>query len=416
MEDDIDIADGPQGYLHHPEYKDGANSSHEKHQITEVDGSLDSSDLDGSSSFQAIGSVTDCDEVDGAAVFPARDADSPASAGTQRKSKELKYPTKVDSSPVSIDSEAATDGRGGHRRRKQQRAHASPNKAHSNPLSHESTAGGTGGSCAWCFAFLLGAALFVCMVIYLGSNVFSSAANYSHTYLYSVAPESFAGVITNLSNVFGSQPSRTWKALSSRGVHHLNLSSPSQPAVYLLAAEPAAYSTMSCLALVLARAFSGGKFARIQATVIAEKAEGKGSLAQQLLHNQLEEHLKQLASSADSVKPPPVFVVENLESLPAPSPFLFFSYCDSSHSARPQAVFIFTLRLPAMDSLHSGSEKKRQQLCLQHLADTVWAQHIHEDYSESSVEALVTRISDVTAVVREESRANILQACPHDRM
>ena len=68
----------------------------------------------------------------------------------------------------------------------------------------------------------------------------------------SVLPIIFENKIKELQSSFTNQTDRFWRILKKRGLAHLKDASPSQPLVLLLAAPPAAHSTVDCFAKKLA--------------------------------------------------------------------------------------------------------------------------------------------------------------------
>ena len=221
---------------------------------------------------------------------------------------------------------------------------------------------------------------------------------------YSTSPEEYRTSIERLKVAFPTQSLRTWKAIKGRGARHLRELTPRQPAVFLLSARPPAHATLSCLAYSLAKTFlnhsSNHSFARVRGQDIWEKSQGSGDEAKNLLDTVMRHKLEQQVKRNEKL--PPVFVVENLERFPAPSPFLFFAYCDNTEAIDPRAVFIFTLHLPSSVSEPSSEERMPENRALDYLADDLWQQQQHSAYDVGTVTALVTRVSEVTILVKEE--------------
>lgn len=310
--------------------------------------------------------------------------------------------------------------RGGHRRHKtskQQSTHTYTAFPQKPAKKHTETGHDRSSYLAFAVMMFLGAGIASGLVIMQRSTpgLFLDFAKKpsEDSYPYRTSPKSFSSAMAKLSEQFGSQPKHLWKVLSTRGVRHLKERSPMQPVVFLLAAEESGYGTLTCLASALGKTFSTSSVIHVNSSTVAARSDGSGLQAQDALHTELHKHLTHHSTPGAHQGSVPVVIVENLEDLPAPSPFLFFSYCDNSNAVSLQAVFIFTLRLPAGKGLPSSNEKSRERFVLQYLAEEVWHESKHEDYAASSVEALVTRISDVTVVVHPEPQDRLLAVCPH---
>jgi len=81
-----------------------------------------------------------------------------------------------------------------------------------------------------------------------------------------VLPIIFENKIKELQSSFTNQTDRFWRILKNRGLAHLNNASPSQPLVLLLAAPPAAHSTVDCFAKKLAEGLDP-EYKRMLATI-----------------------------------------------------------------------------------------------------------------------------------------------------
>ena len=241
----------------------------------------------------------------------------------------------------------------------------------------------------------------------LGSDASGEVALTPTQPYLSVSPKTFEERINHIrTNMFPTQPERTWKAVLSRGRHHLQEHQPTQPAVFLLAAETSrthGNRALECFAHHLATAFTNntGTHTSIHApNYKKEKIDSAGSM--ETIHREVKSALSKQLEAESTLHHPPVLIIQELGSLPAPTPFLFLSFCDSSHAEYPNAVFIFTLSAPPEVGL-SGRKRgvDQERAVLDYLTYSLWTEDLHEQYQESSVEALVARLSDVFLIVED---------------
>eukprot|EP00117_Sycon_ciliatum_P043418 scpid69201/ scgid31441/ len=311
----------------------------------------------------------------------------------------------------SADTAALPDGRGGHRRTKRK-----PHLPRSRRIAHEHGAGEVPGWSlihAFCGGLLLGGViLFVSRYMNSSDSMFDAGSTHP-SFPYAISPDQLKTSVTHLAERFATQPAFSWKAFSGRGAHHLKDASPIQPVIFFLAAYPEAYSTMTCLARSLARAFSNYSDVAVDASDIVSTVSGDGDRAKEILDSVLREKLSAQTTEPGSPHSPPVVLVENLQQLPPPSPFLFFSYCDSSDAVDPRAVFIFTLRLPSPSKGHTELSRPNKVI-IDYLATDLWRENRHKDYDAGAVEALITRVTDVTILVEPEPSDLLTSAtCDH---
>ena len=200
-------------------------------------------------------------------------------------------------------------------------------------------------------------------------------------------PKIFANKIVELQSSFTNQTDRFWRIIKNRGLAHLRSASPPQPLVLLLAAPPAAHSTVECFARKLAAALDP-KHKRTLATIDgreersypAEKAKKK---MDELLMTRFEDGHR-------------AALVHHLELLPPPSPLLFYSYCDDQNAPKKHVAIIFTVHMPVEPDA-SLEPKEAEGTVEKYLADEVWAK---ED--KDAVAALLSRVANTVALMNGE--------------
>ena len=166
-------------------------------------------------------------------------------------------------------------------------------------------------------------------------------------------PKIFANKIVELQSSFTNQTDRFWRILKNRGLAHLRNASPPQPLVLLLAAPPAAHSTVDCLARKLAVALDP-EHRRMLATIDGrEERSLLGEKAKKEIDEFLIKRFKEGHRAA---------LVHQLELLPLPAPLLFHSYCDDHNAPYKHVAIIFTVHLPVEPDASLEPKKQREQL------------------------------------------------------
>ena len=201
-------------------------------------------------------------------------------------------------------------------------------------------------------------------------------------------PKIFANKIVELQSSFTNQTDRFWRILKNRGLAHLRNASPPQPLVLLLAAPPAAHSTVECFARKLAEALDP-KHKRMLATIDGrEERNYPGEKAKKKMDELLITRFKNGHKAA---------LIHHLELLPPPSPLLFYSYCDDQNAPNKHVAIIFTVHLPVEPDA-SLEPKEAEGIVEKYLADEVWGK---ED--KDAVAALLSRVANTVALMNGES-------------
>ena len=202
-----------------------------------------------------------------------------------------------------------------------------------------------------------------------------------------VLPIIFENKIKELQSSFTNQTDRFWRILKNRGLAHLNNASPSQPLVLLLAAPPAAHSTVDCFAKKLAEGLDP-EYKRMLATIDGrEERSYPGEDTKKKMDDLLKRRFKDGHRAA---------LVHHLELLPPPSPLLFYSYCDDQNAPHKHVAIIFTVHL-SVEPDASLEPKEAEGTVEKYLADIVWAK---ED--KDAVAALLSRVADTVALMNGE--------------
>ena len=201
-------------------------------------------------------------------------------------------------------------------------------------------------------------------------------------------PKIFANKIVELQSSFTNQTDRFWRILKNRGLAHLRNASPPQPLVLLLAAPPAAHSTVECFARKLAEALDP-KHKRTLATIDGrEERSYPGEKAKKKMDELLITRFKEGHRAA---------LIHHLELLPPPSPLLFYSYCDDQNAPNKHVAIIFTVHMPVEPDA-SLAPKEAEGTVEKYLADEVWGK---ED--KDAVAALLSRVANTVALMNGES-------------
>ena len=201
-------------------------------------------------------------------------------------------------------------------------------------------------------------------------------------------PKIFANKIVELQSSFTNQTDRFWRILKNRGLAHLRNASPPQPLVLLLAAPPAAHSTVECFARKLAEALDP-KHKKTLATIDGrEERSYPGERAKKKMDELLITRFKDGHRAA---------LVHHLELLPPPSPLLFYSYCDDQNAPNKHVAIIFTVHMPVEPDA-SLAPKEAEGTVEKYLADEVWGK---ED--KDAVAALLSRVANTVALMNGES-------------
>ena len=202
-----------------------------------------------------------------------------------------------------------------------------------------------------------------------------------------VLPIIFENKIKELQSSFTNQSDRFWRILKNRGLAHLNNASPSQPLVLLLAAPPAAHSTVDCFAKKLAEGLDP-EYKRMLATIDGrEERSYPGEDTKKKMDDLLIRSFKKGHRAA---------LVHHLELLPPPSPLLFYSYCDDQNAPHKHVAIIFTVHLP-LEPDASLAPKEAEGTVEKYLTEIVWAK---ED--KDAVAALLSRVADTVALMNGE--------------
>ena len=207
-------------------------------------------------------------------------------------------------------------------------------------------------------------------------------------------PKIFANKIVELQSSFTNQTDRFWRIIKNRGLAHLRSASPPQPLVLLLAAPPAAHSTVDCLARKLAVALDP-KHKRMLATIDGrEERSLPGEMAKKKMDEFLIKRFKEGYRAA---------LVHQLELLPFPAPLLFHSYCDDHNAPYKHVAIIFTVHLPVEPDA-SLEPKEAERTVEKYLADEVWAKE-----NKDAIADLLIRVTDTVALMNGEPSS--LDAC-----
>ena len=190
-----------------------------------------------------------------------------------------------------------------------------------------------------------------------------------------------------LQSSFTNQTDRFWRIIKNRGLAHLRNASPPQPLVLLLAAPPAAHSTVDCLARKLAVALDP-KHKRMLATIDGrEERSLPGEMAKKKMDEFLIKRFKEGYRAA---------LVHQLELLPFPAPLLFHSYCDDHNAPYKHVAIIFTVHLPVEPDA-SLETKEAERTVEKYLADEVWAKE-----NKDAIADLLIRVADTVALMNGE--------------
>ena len=207
-------------------------------------------------------------------------------------------------------------------------------------------------------------------------------------------PKIFANKIVELQSSFTNQTDRFWRIIKNRGLAHLRNASPPQPLVLLLAAPPAAHSTVDCLARKLAVALDP-KHKRMLATIDGrEERSLPGEMAKKKMDEFLIKRFKEGYRAA---------LVHQLELLPFPAPLLFHSYCDDHNAPYKHVAIIFTVHLPVEPDA-SLEPKEAERTVEKYLADEVWAKE-----NKDAIADLLIRVTDTVVLMNGEPSS--LDAC-----
>ena len=207
-------------------------------------------------------------------------------------------------------------------------------------------------------------------------------------------PKIFANKIVELQSSFTNQTDRFWRIIKNRGLAHLRNASPPQPLVLLLAAPPAAHSTVDCLARKLAVALDP-KHKTMLATIDGrEERSLPGEMAKKKMDEFLIKRFKEGYRAA---------LVHQLELLPFPAPLLFHSYCDDHNAPYKHVAIIFTVHLPVEPDA-SLEPKEAERTVEKYLADEVWAKE-----NKDAIADLLIRVTDTVALMNGEPSS--LDAC-----
>ena len=197
-----------------------------------------------------------------------------------------------------------------------------------------------------------------------------------------------------LQSSFTNQTDRFWRIIKNRGLAHLRNASLPQPLVLLLAAPPAAHSTVDCLARKLAVALDP-KHKRMLATIDGrEERSLPGEMAKKKMDEFLIKRFKEGYRAA---------LVHQLELLPFPAPLLFHSYCDDHNAPYKHVAIIFTVHLPVEPDA-SLEPKEAERTVEKYLADEVWAKE-----NKDAIADLLIRVTDTVALMNGEHSS--LDAC-----
>ena len=200
-------------------------------------------------------------------------------------------------------------------------------------------------------------------------------------------PNIFANKIVELQSSFTNQTDRFWRIIKNRGLAHLRNASPPQPLVLLLAAPPAAHSTVDCFAKKLAEGLDP-EHRRMLATIDGREER---SLPGEKAKKEIDEFLIERFKEGHRVA-----LVHQLELLPLPAPLLFHSYCDDQHARYKHVAIIFTVHLPVEPDA-SLEPKEAERTVEKYLADEVWAKE-----NKDAIADLLIRVTDTVALMNGE--------------
>ena len=207
-------------------------------------------------------------------------------------------------------------------------------------------------------------------------------------------PKIFANKIVELQSSFTNQTDRFWRIIKNRGLAHLRNASPPQPLVLLLAAPPAAHSTVDCFAKKLAEGLDP-EYKRMLATIDGREERNYPC---EDIKKKMDDLLKRKFMDGHRAA-----LVHQLELLPLPAALLFHSYCDDQHAPYKHVAIIFTVHLPVEPDA-SLEPKEAERTVEKYLADEVWAKE-----NKDAVADLLIRVTDTVALMNGEPSS--LDAC-----
>ena len=207
-------------------------------------------------------------------------------------------------------------------------------------------------------------------------------------------PKIFANKIVELQSSFTNQTDRFWRIIKNRGLAHLRNASPSQPLVLLLAAPPAAHSTVDCFAKKLAEGLDP-EYKRMLATIDGREER---SYPGEDTKKKMDDLLKRKFMDGHRAA-----LVHHLELLPLPAALLFHSYCDDHNAPYKHVAIIFTVHLPVEPDA-SLEPKEAERTVEKYLADEVWAKE-----NKDAIADLLIRVTDTVALMNGEHSS--LDAC-----
>ena len=203
----------------------------------------------------------------------------------------------------------------------------------------------------------------------------------------SLPPIIFENKIKELQSSFTNQTDRFWRILKNRGLAHLKNASPPQPLVLLLAAPPAAHSTVDCFAKKLAEGLDP-EYKRMLATIDGREERNYPC---EDIKKKMDDLLKRKFMDGHRAA-----LVHHLELLPFPAPLLFHSYCDDHNAPYKHVAIIFTVHLPVEPDA-SLEPKEAERTVEKYLAEEVWAKE-----NKDAIADLLIRVTDTVALMNGE--------------
>ena len=199
----------------------------------------------------------------------------------------------------------------------------------------------------------------------------------------------FREKLQRLEVTFPEQVKTFWKSVKIRSEIHLS-SQPRRPLVFIIAACLPTANTSLALAQSLANSVSTTRALTIDGS---DYMHTEGSEAEFEIGELLKSHLTRYRGGS--------VVINHLELLPPPSPFLFYSFCDNEDSPYPNASFFFITHLNK--TLEPDRSLEAEKQIKQFLSEEVWSSGPF--YETSSVQALINRVVDVVLVTAEDERS-----------